>query len=727
MSSRQQHPRITVSSSPEQGEMDEEDEYQKERDSQMRRQREEALKREDTRTIQTKYPKNIREQDLREARRRRLESNPDAPERDISGKPFDMPSSSRSKGNAELNPRKDDSESRKHQRSDGSGVATRERRPEVTEGKRRPSPATARLPTDSFATQRPDDRGSSKRHHRSPSPDRGSRAVTASVSVRENHRRKDPSGEPPQRSANGDRSTKRNVDDKQRTRHSMKNSPSGDDCKVRQRSLERRHGEDRRRTSPAKVDKSPSAGSRRKSPSVEEMRRGSKVVDESETLSSDATDSDSGSEVTKGDVRDEEPPFYGPAKLDEEDEDSDNALPEVGPIDEVNRKMEIEPERSLYDDLPPYFPGLDGCRSVDEFECINRIEEGTYGVVYRARDKRTNEVVALKRLKMEKEKEGFPITSLREVSTLLKAHHPNVVTIKEVVVGHNMDKIYMVMEFVEHDLKALMETMRGPFSIGEVKTLMHQLLSAIRHLHDNWIIHRDLKTSNLLLNHRGILKVGDFGLAREYGSPLRPYTPVVVTLWYRAPELLLGIKEYSTPIDVWSCGCIFAELLTLKPLFPGKSEIEQITKIFKELGNPSEANWPGFSELPLVKKTTFLEYPYNVLRKRFPPTVLTKSGYDLLTRLLEYNPKTRITAEEALQDIHFRDVPLPVDPSMFPTWPARSEQTPRGPRNNTPKPPSGGKMYKDISNADDGIDGFRMAQQKTSASSYKNEGFQLRF
>ena len=219
-----------------------------------------------------------------------------------------------------------------------------------------------------------------------------------------------------------------------------------------------------------------------------------------------------------------------------------------------------------------------GCRSVDEFECINRIEEGTYGVVYRARDKRTNEVVALKRLKMEKEKEGFPITSLREVSTLLKAHHPNVVTIKEVVVGHNMDKIYMVMEFVEHDLKALMETMRGPFSIGEVKTLMHQLLSAIRHLHDNWIIHRDLKTSNLLLNHRGILKVADFGLAREYGSPLRPYTPVVVTLWYRAPELLLGIKEYSTPIDVWSCGCIFAELLTLKPLFPGKSEIEQITK-----------------------------------------------------------------------------------------------------------------------------------------------------
>lgn len=219
-----------------------------------------------------------------------------------------------------------------------------------------------------------------------------------------------------------------------------------------------------------------------------------------------------------------------------------------------------------------------GCRSVDEFECINRIEEGTYGVVYRARDKRTNEFVALKRLKMEKEKEGFPITSLREVSTLLKAHHKNVVAIREVVVGHNMDKIYMVMEFVEHDLKALMERMPNPFLIGEVKTLMKQLLSAVQYLHDNWIIHRDLKTSNLLLSHKGILKVGDFGLAREYGSPLRPYTPVVVTLWYRAPELLLGVKEYSTMIDIWSVGCIFAEFLTLKPLFPGKSEIELINR-----------------------------------------------------------------------------------------------------------------------------------------------------
>uniref|UniRef100_A0A3Q3SAU6 cyclin-dependent kinase n=1 Tax=Mastacembelus armatus TaxID=205130 RepID=A0A3Q3SAU6_9TELE len=285
----------------------------------------------------------------------------------------------------------------------------------------------------------------------------------------------------------------------------------------------------------------------------------------------------------------------------------ENYIPDSPPASPVEMKKE----------LPKYLPALQGCRSVEEFQCLNRIEEGTYGVVYRAKDKKTDEIVALKRLKMEKEKEGFPITSLREINTILKAQHPNIVTVREIVVGSNMDKIYIVMNYVEHDLKSLMETMKQPFLPGEVKTLMIQLLRGVRHLHDNWILHRDLKTSNLLLSHKGILKIGDFGLAREYGSPLKPYTPVVVTLWYRSPELLLGAKEYSTAVDMWSVGCIFGELLTQKPLFPGKSEIDQINKIFKDLGSPSEKIWPGYSELPAVKKMTFTEYPYNNLRKRF--------------------------------------------------------------------------------------------------------------
>lgn len=378
----------------------------------------------------------------------------------------------------------------------------------------------------------------------------------------------------------------------------------------------------------------------------------------------------------------------------------------------------------LKPDLPPYFPAIQGCRNVEEFSCLNRIEEGTYGVVYRARDKKTDEIVALKRLKMEKEKEGFPITSLREINTLLKAQHMNIVTVREIVVGSNMDKIYIVMDYVEHDLKSLMETMKQPFLVGEVKTLLRQLLSGVNHLHDNWIIHRDLKTSNLLLSHKGILKIGDFGLAREYGSPLKHYTPIVVTLWYRAPELLLGTKEYSTPIDLWSVGCIFAEFLIGKAIWQGKSEIDELQRIFKDLGTPNEKIWPGVMELPGMKKCTFTEYSYNTLRNKFGQ-YLSDVGFDLLNRFLTYSPSKRIKAPEALQHEYFKESPHPIDPSMFPTWPAKSEQPRR--HASSPKPPSGGKAYSKLLVGDDELDiGFHLTNAAKGASAV-GPGFSLKF
>ncbi|EPQ06108.1 Cyclin-dependent kinase 11 [Myotis brandtii] len=374
-------------------------------------------------------------------------------------------------------------------------------------------------------------------------------------------------------------------------------------------------------------------------------------------------------------------------------------------------------------ELPKYRPALQGCRSVEEFQCLNRIEEGTYGVVYRAKDKKTDEIVALKRLKMEKEKEGFPITSLREISTILKAQHPNIVTVREIVVGSNMDKIYIVMNYVEHDLKSLMETMKQPFLPGEVKTLMIQLLCGVKHLHDNWILHRDLKTSNLLLSHAGILKVGDFGLAREYGSPLKAYTPVVVTLWYRAPELLLGAKAYSTAVDMWSVGCIFGELLTQKPLFPGKSEIDQINKVFKDLGTPSEKIWPGYNQLPAVKKMTFTEYPYNNLRKRFG-ALLSDQGFDLMNKFLTYFPGRRVSAEDSLKHKYFHETPLPIDPSMFPTWSAKSEQQ-RVKCGTSPRPPEGGLGYRQLGD-DLKETGFHLTTTNQGASA-TGPGFSLKF
>lgn len=362
-------------------------------------------------------------------------------------------------------------------------------------------------------------------------------------------------------------------------------------------------------------------------------------------------------------------------------------------------KVEKKPDEmiNIDDGLPPYYPGIQGCRSVEEFQCLNRIEEGTYGVVYRAKDKRSDTIVALKKLKMEKEKEGFPITSLREINTLLKGQHPNIVTVREIVVGSNMDKIFIVMDYVEHDLKSLMETMKHKkqvFLPGEVKCLTQQLLKAVAHLHDNWILHRDLKTSNLLLSHKGILKVGDFGLAREYGSPLKAYTSVVVTLWYRAPELLLCSKEYSTPIDIWSVGCIFAEFLAMTALFPGKSEVDQLNRIFKDLGTPNERIWPGYSELPAVLRMTFTEYPVSNLRKKFSH-LTSELGMSLLQGLLTYDPKQRLTADQALKAHYFKEQPLPIDPAMFPTWPAKSELG-SWKQTASPKPPSGGSEFKQL-------------------------------
>ncbi|XP_010470669.1 PREDICTED: cyclin-dependent kinase G-2 [Camelina sativa] len=354
---------------------------------------------------------------------------------------------------------------------------------------------------------------------------------------------------------------------------------------------------------------------------------------------------------------------------------------------------------------------LQGCRSVDEFERLNKIDEGTYGVVYRAKDKKTGDIVALKKVKMEKEREGFPLTSLREINILLSFHHPSIVDVKEVVVGSSLDSIFMVMEYMEHDLKALMESMKQRFSQSEVKCLMLQLLEGVKYLHDNWVLHRDLKTSNLLLNNRGELKICDFGLARQYGSPLKPYTHLVVTLWYRAPELLLGAKQYSTAIDMWSLGCIMAELLSKAPLFNGKTEFDQLDKIFRILGTPNEAIWPGFSKLPGVK-VNFVKHQYNLLRKKFPATsftgapVLSDAGFDLLNKLLTYDPERRITVDEALKHDWFREVPLPKSKDFMPTFPAQHAQDRRGRRMVKSPDPLEEQRRKELTQAELGSGGL---------------------
>jgi cell division cycle 2-like protein len=189
---------------------------------------------------------------------------------------------------------------------------------------------------------------------------------------------------------------------------------------------------------------------------------------------------------------------------------------------------------------------------------------------------------------------------------------------------------------------------------------------------------RDLKTSNILYNNKGDLKICDLGLARQYGSPLRPYTHMVVTLWYRAPELLLGQRLYSTGVDVWSLGCIMGELLCKDPLFQGKTEIDQIDRIFRLLGTPNEKIWPNFVNLPSVRKIKFPHQPYNNLRKKFPKispnggVTLSDAGFDLLNKLLAYDPDRRMTCEEALGHEFFREFPPAKAKELMPTYPSKA-------------------------------------------------------
>ncbi|KDD75737.1 protein kinase [Helicosporidium sp. ATCC 50920] len=312
------------------------------------------------------------------------------------------------------------------------------------------------------------------------------------------------------------------------------------------------------------------------------------------------------------------------------------------------------------------------CRSVHLYERLSRINEGTYGVVYKARERASGDLCALKRVKLDREKDGFPLTSLREMSILLRLRHPNLVRVREVVVGDSLDAVFMVMDYAEHDLASVSRSrvQRG-WSPAQAKCLMLQLLEGVAHLHAHWVLHRDLKPSNVLYTNAGRLLLCDFGLARAYGSPQRDYTQLVVTLWYRAPELLLGQRAYGAAVDVWSLGCLAVELLTGSPCFQGRGEIDQLAQIVSLLGGPDESLWPEVRALPGFARFNFRAAGRGVgLAKKLEKCRVGPAGIDLLEQMLRFEPGRRISAAQALQHPWFREQPLPLHPDLMPTFPS---------------------------------------------------------
>lgn len=313
---------------------------------------------------------------------------------------------------------------------------------------------------------------------------------------------------------------------------------------------------------------------------------------------------------------------------------------------------------------------------MEKYERLEKIGAGTYAEVYKARHRTTRQLVALKEIHMEA-KEGAPSTALREIAFLREIRHPNIVRLLEVI--HTEGQLVLVFECMRQDLKQLIDarpvsksSLGAPhLPLWQVKSYLYQLLRGVCWCHENHILHRDLKPQNLLLDDRlQHLKIADFGLARGFGVPVSSYSHEVVTLWYRAPDVLLGATNYNTAIDMWSVGCIMAEMYHGVPLFAGKDNEDQLRRIFKTLGTPSAEQWPHLLALngdPLTAPlnidgtlripTMAAALPFHrprPLSTIFP--MMEPAGLALLARLLDYRPSTRIFASDALAHPFFFDL-----------------------------------------------------------------------
>nr|XP_002121840.1 cyclin-dependent kinase 7 [Ciona intestinalis] len=322
------------------------------------------------------------------------------------------------------------------------------------------------------------------------------------------------------------------------------------------------------------------------------------------------------------------------------------------------------------------------------YEKIEFLGEGQFATVYKAKDTKDDDrIVAVKKIKLgnrAEAKDGINRTALREIKLLQELHHENIIGLLDVF--GQKSNISLVFDFMETDLEVIIKDMSIVLTQAHIKSYMIMTLHGLEYLHSLWILHRDLKPNNLLFDSHGVLKIGDFGLAKTFGSPSREYTHQVVTRWYRSPELLFGSRLYGVGVDMWAVGCILAELLLRVPFLPGDSDLDQLSKIFETLGTPSDAEWPGMKDLP--DYICFKEFPGIPLSQCF--SAARDDLLELISGLLRYNPGLRVTAVQALHFSFFTNQPYPTAYQNLPL-PASCSSV----ANKQPKAVAGTKRKRD--------------------------------